>query len=203
MNIFITGTDTDVGKTTISKWLCYHFGYSYFKPIQTGSMETTDSSILAHFSPYPIYPSQVKLKAPLCPYHAAILEESFIDLPIRLPECEKLIVEGAGGVLVPIRESYLMIDLMGDLNLGVIVVARSSLGTLNHTLLTLEALRARNISVLGLILNGPKNEMNKQTLEALGQTLVVDELELMSDEKLKTRVPSARLQALMGCYAKH
>lgn len=200
-NLFITATDTNVGKTTISKWLCYHLGYSYFKPIQTGTEEGKDLDVLESFTSKKMHPSTFEYKAPLCPYHAANLEEKFCDpTKIFLPQESNLIVEGAGGIFVPIHERYMIVDLIQDLKLPVIVVTRSTLGTLNHTLLTLEALSNRKIPFLGLIMSGPKNEHNKDTLEKVGQTKVLDQLEYLDDEMLKTRKPSTLLFDVLNAY---
>ncbi|XGA08047.1 MAG: dethiobiotin synthase [Wolbachia endosymbiont of Xenopsylla cheopis] len=170
MQIFITGTDTNVGKTLISSWICLHTGYSYFKPIQTGADKDSDV-VIANSN---IYEESYIYKSPLSPHLAASLENDSIDISrINLPKERNLIVEGAGGILVPINETTFMIDLIKKLNIPVILVARSTLGTINHTLLSLEALRARSVSILGVILNGPHNQDNIKAIEFYGKVQIL------------------------------
>ncbi|MGI2299013.1 dethiobiotin synthase [Candidatus Cardinium hertigii] len=174
MKIFITGTDTNVGKTIISSWLCLHTGYGYFKPIQTGSILGRDSCTVHQLTGMHVYKEAFLFKAPLSPHLAASMESSQIDInKIELPKVNDLIIEGAGGILVPINKNILMVDLIKQFGIPVILVARSTLGTINHTLLSLEALRARNIDVLGIILNGPYHQDNLQTIEFYGKTEVL------------------------------
>ena len=173
MAIFITGTDTNVGKTLVASWLCLHTGAKYWKPIQSGFQEGTDRDFI-NSSGVETYPESYLLQNPLSPHTAAAMENITIDPKrIHLPADQNLIVEGAGGVLVPIKMQYLMRDLMTDLGLPVVVVARSTLGTINHTCLTLEALRNRNIPVLGVVMNGPYNPQNNQSVEEFGNTKVL------------------------------
>lgn len=179
MAIFITGTDTNVGKTLIATWLCLHTGAKYWKPIQSGSEEGTDTDFIKS-SGMETYPESYLLQNPLSPHTAAAMENITIDPEhIHLPADKRLIVEGAGGVLVPIKTNYLMTNLMVDLGLPVLVVARSTLGTINHTCLTLEALRSRNIAVLGIIMNGPYNPQNNQSVEEFGNTKVLASFPLL------------------------
>ncbi len=168
MRIFITGTDTDVGKTVISSWLCVHSGYDYIKPIQTG--RERDQSTVKALSQAVIHPECYLLKTPVSPHHAASLENVRIETEnIPLPDVPNLIVEGAGGVLVPLNENTLMIDLIKYLGTPVILVARTTLGTINHTLLSLEALKSRGIPVLGVILNGLDHPASREAISFYGQ----------------------------------
>src|SRR5262249_23631966 len=117
-----------------------------------------------------------RLTQPLSPHASARIDGVHIDLnAFKLPLIENtpLIVEGAGGVLVPLNEDALVLDLIENLNLPVLVVARSTLGTINHTLLTLGALRSRKLDILGVVLNGPPNEGNKQAIEEYGKLPVI------------------------------
>ncbi len=189
MNLFITGTGTDVGKTVISSWIALHAKFSYFKPIQTGLKEGADSYRVGKLSDAKIYPEIYAYKEPLSPHLAARIENETIDIEkIVLPKEKKLIVEGAGGVLVPINESYLMVDLIKKLELPIILVSATSLGTINHTLLSLEALRSRNIEVAGVILNGEQNLQNSAAIEFYGHTSVLalfPKLEILNKNRLK------------------
>jgi len=202
MRIFVSGTDTNVGKTLISSWLTLHTGFSYFKPIQTGTQEGRDSIEVGNLSCTQIYPESFKFQAPLSPHLAAKKEEDEIELDkIFLPQSDRLIIEGAGGLLVPINEQYLMIDLIKKLETPVILVSRSGLGTINHTLLSLEALRSRNVQILGVIMNGEHNPGNKQAIEFYGNVSVLAEfpqLGKINRSALKDiRLPRALARILM------
>ena len=187
MKIFITGTDTHVGKTLISSWIALHTGFSYFKPIQTGTRDGSDSLEVHKQSDTKIYPESYAYKEPLSPHLAAKLENDMIDIEkIVLPPSPNLIIEGAGGVLVPINDTYLMVDLIKKLGAPVILVARTTLGTINHTLLSLEALRSRNIAVLGVIMNGEKNPQNSHSIELYGRTPVLAEFPKLDSVSMNT-----------------
>lgn len=198
MQIFVTGTDTDVGKTIISSWLCLHTGYSYFKPIQTGSILGTDSHQVSNLTNANVYKENFVYKRPLSPHLAASLEIN-IDR-VSLPKTHNLIIEGAGGVLVPINKTTLMVDLIKKLATPTILVARSTLGTINHTLLSLEALRARNIPILGVILNGLPSQDNLEAIEFYGRVRVlasVPKLQQVDREHLMQTPLSNRLKAIL------
>jgi malonyl-CoA O-methyltransferase len=180
--VFVTGTDTGVGKTVAAACLVRAWGADYWKPVQTGlAEEAGDSATVAELAGLPpdrIIPPCYALQAPLSPAAAAALEGVAIDLSaFAVPEGDApLVVEGAGGVLVPLTADSLIIDLMVRLGLPVVVVARSTLGTINHTLLTLEALRWRVLPVAGVILNGPPNPANRAAIEHYGRVRVLAEL---------------------------
>lgn len=178
--VFVTGTDTSVGKTLVSAWLARNWGADYWKPIQTGATEDSDSATVERLAPgIAIHPPAVVLQAPLSPHEAARREHVRIDLSALTPPRtdQPLVVEGAGGVMVPINELALMIDLMARLQLPAVVVARSGLGTINHTLMTLEMLRRRHVPVLGVVMNGQRNPANRQAIEHFGGTLVLAEIQ--------------------------
>lgn len=182
MNIFITGTDTNVGKTVVCSWLCLQAGFDYFKPIQTGVSEGRDSLLVANYSNAHIYPEAYCYEAPLSPHIAARLEHETIDIQrIQLPSSDRLIVEGAGGVLVPINAKALMVDLVKQFNIPVILVASSRLGMINHTLLSLEALRSRYMDILGVIVTGELNAASCRTIEEYGNTPVLAQLPFLPD----------------------
>ena len=173
MQFFITGTDTHIGKTVVSAWLCTQLKASYWKPIQTGSMEGTDTSWIQSLG-ISTYPESYCYQAPLSPHLAAAQEGDTIALSsIKLPTDQPLVVEGAGGVLVPLNERCLMIDLIQALHLPTIVVASTRLGTINHTLLTIEALKHRSIPIKGIILNGLPNADIIEAIEYFSQTPIL------------------------------
>ncbi len=177
--LFITGTDTDVGKTLVSAWLASSCPSDYWKPIQSGHSQGTDSATIAQLAPDTfIHPSTYTFEAPLSPHAAASEENVQIRLAdFVLPRSSRpLIVEGAGGILVPLNENSLMVDLIVHLGLPVLLVARSSLGTINHTLLSLEALRTRGIPILGVVMNGFCNAGNRRSIENFGNIPVLAEI---------------------------
>lgn len=196
---FVTGTDTGVGKTVLSALLCRALDAHYFKPFQTGDDSDTDTVVrLAGLSPSRITPPAVHLEAPLAPSQAAGKQGQTLTIAsIALPRTDRpLIVEGAGGALVPIAPGQDMADLMIRFGLPVIVAARSGLGTLNHTLLTLEALRLRGLDVAGVALIGELNPENRRDIERLGKVSVIIELPVLAPltpETLRAAQASLRL----------
>lgn len=178
--VFVTGTDTDVGKTLVSSWLVHHWGAEYWKPVQTGATQDCDSTSIATLAPGArIHPPAYVFQAPLSPHEAARREGARIELSGLQPPATQgiVVVEGAGGVLVPLNEVALTVDFMERLGLPAIVVARSGLGTINHTLLTLDCLRRRHIPVLGVVMNGQKNPTNRQAIEHYGSVRVLAEIQ--------------------------
>jgi len=174
--VFVTGTGTGVGKTVVSAALALSRGAGYWKPIQTGS--ESDTAEVQKLSSCKIHDRGVRLPDPVAPYLAAQRVGMRIDLEEVLgfaPQDGDWIVEGAGGVLVPLNERDTMLDLMEQLALPVIVAARSTLGTINHTLLTLAALRSRSLSIERVVMVGDRNADNRAAIEFYGQ-VKVDEM---------------------------
>jgi dethiobiotin synthetase len=182
---FITGTDTGVGKTLVSAILLSGLQGTYWKPVQSGTITQTDTDWVKSVTGLPsekFCDETYKLTQPLSPHASAKIDGVHISLEaFRLPggAARPLIVEGAGGLMVPLNENDLMIDLMEKLALPVVLVARSGLGTINHTMLSLGALRTRNIEVLGIIMNGEPNPSNRAALEQYGRTPVIAEIPIM------------------------
>ncbi|MGD8426015.1 MAG: dethiobiotin synthase [Balneolaceae bacterium] len=183
--IFVTGTDTGIGKTVVSAMLTKALDASYWKPIQAGLEEETDTEFVQRvtgFSGSRIKPERYRLKTPMSPHGAADIDGITISLEdFSLPgySTGHLIVEGAGGLLVPINDQDMIIDLISYLDLPVILVARSTLGTLNHTFLSLEALRKRDITVFGVVMNGPRHKSNYEAIKHYGKVEVLAEVETM------------------------
>jgi dethiobiotin synthetase len=181
LQLVVCGTDTDVGKTVVSALLVQGLGAHYWKPVQSGLEAGGDSGRvqrLLDLPPERVWPEAYRLTAPVSPHWAAERDGLSID-PARLalPGWDgALVVETAGGLLVPLRRNWLQIDQIAVWGLPVLLVARSGLGTLNHTLLSLEALERRSIPVLGLVLNGEPHPDNPRTLAALGGVPVLAEL---------------------------
>lgn len=176
-HLFITGTDTGVGKTITSAWLCKHWQADYWKPIQSGLEENTDSQSVAQFSGASIHSERYRLNQALSPHQAAEIDGVKIQLAdFTLPHAERLIVEGAGGCMVPLNWRNTMLDLMKHLGSCALLVARSGLGTINHTCMSLQALKAAGVPVLGVVMVGPLEPSNRETIEHFGEVPVLAEL---------------------------
>ena len=169
--LVIAGTDTDVGKTVVSALVVQGLAAHYWKPVQSGLDGPSDSDRVQALIDLPaarLLPEAYRLTAPVSPHWAAERDGVRIDRArLALPPISPLVVETAGGLLVPLRRDWLQIEQIVRWNLPVLLVARSGLGTLNHTLLSIEALRRRAIPLLGLLLNGPPHADNPRTLEQL------------------------------------
>ena len=188
--IIICGTDTDVGKTIVSSFFVQGLKGIYWKPIQSGTEEGTDTKTvcnLLNLEPNRYLSERYKFKAPVSPHWAAERESSFIEPNnLHLPDLKKLIIiETAGGLMVPLNRNWLQIDQLKVWGAPIILVARTGLGTLNHTLLSLEALRNRNIHVLGIVLNGPPHNDNPKTLEQFGDTKILASLPIFDEVNAK------------------
>lgn len=167
----IAGTDTGVGKTVFSAALTGALGASYWKPVQSGLDDETDSQTVARLVVGAhILPEAWRLQLPASPHISAHAEGVEID-PASLAPPEvagPLVIETAGGVMVPLTDDTLTIDVLACWGLPVIVVARTALGTINHSLLTLEALRRRDIPIHGIAFVGDAEEAVEQTIARLG-----------------------------------
>ncbi|KGB51742.1 ATP-dependent dethiobiotin synthetase BioD [Sphingopyxis sp. LC81] len=150
----VTGTDTGIGKTIFSAALAQASGTPYWKPIQSGLEEETDSEAVARLAGVPIHPEAYRLVTPASPHLAAEIDGVNIDVDTLTPPPGNLIIEGAGGALVPVTRTTLYADLFATWQIPVIVCARTALGTINHSLLTIEALRARGVPIHGLAFLG-------------------------------------------------
>ncbi|WP_188261169.1 dethiobiotin synthase [Azospirillum tabaci] len=197
--VFVTGTDTGVGKTLVSACLARAWSAAYWKPLQTGLKdEAGDTPTVAALAALPaerVHPPAYALAEPLSPHAAAELEGVAIDASaLGLPDTDRpLVVEGAGGLLVPMTEDVFIVDLIARFGLPVVLVARSTLGTINHTLLSLEALRARGLAVAGVVLNGPPNPGNRAAIERFGKVRVLAEIPTLSRLDAETVAEAASL----------
>ena len=160
--IFVTGIDTGIGKTIVSAIVTKALRADYWKPVQCGDLESSDSMTvksLINDSALSIHPEQFRLKEPASPHRAAKMEGQTIRIhDFKPPETSNhLVVEGAGGALVPLNDRDYIVDLAASFAWSVVVVCRHYLGSLNHTLLTVEALRNRGLALNGLVFNGPED----------------------------------------------
>lgn len=166
MNLIVAGIHTGIGKTVCSAVICQALGYDYWKPVQAGDLENTDSIFVKRNVSNNncfVHPERYRLSIPASPHYAAVqdgLEIKATDFV--LPQTNNtLLVETAGGIMSPLSNSFLNIDLMEQLNLPAIVVSNNYLGSINHTLLTVAALQQRNIPVKGLVFCGEAVESTR------------------------------------------
>ena len=178
-SLFVTGTDTNVGKTLLSALLVAALDAIYWKPIQTGARDGADRHTvmkLAQILEAQTVPETYCFDPPVSPHLAAEASGVRIDLArIRPPAnvAKPIIAEGAGGILVPINESELMLDLARHIGFPVLVAARAALGTINHTLLTVRALACAKIHIQGLVMIGHRNKDNERSIEHFGAVPVI------------------------------
>ncbi|MEX0646515.1 MAG: dethiobiotin synthase [Balneolaceae bacterium] len=174
--IFVTGTDTGIGKTVISSLLVSGLDAGYWKPVQSGTVPHTDTEFVrkvTELNEEYFYPESYRLSEPLSPHAAAKIDGVQIKTDqVQVPEFTQnhLVIEGAGGLIVPLNDKDMIIDLIKRLNIPVLLVARSGLGTLNHTLLSIEALRSRGIELWAVVLNGERNTSNEEAIRYYGET---------------------------------
>ncbi len=184
--IVVTGTDTGIGKTVFSSGLAGFLGARYWKPIQSGLEEETDSELVARLgglSADRILPERYRLKNPLSPHRSAEIDGIAIDTStLRVPDVGEspLVIEGAGGLMVPLDRETLYIDLFAHWRLPVVLCARTALGTINHSLLSVEALRSRKIDILGIAFIGDENTDTEATICEMAQVRKLGRLPWLS-----------------------
>ena len=181
MKIFVTGISTDVGKTIASSIIVQSLQADYWKPVQAGDLQNSDSHKIKFYlsddnKKSVIHSNSYKLKTPASPHFAAAIDGIVIDIEkITAPETKNhLVIEGAGGLFVPLNDTDCVIDLIKK-DYKVIIVSRHYLGSINHTLLTIEALKNRKIPIAGIIFSGNENKatesiiLNKSNLKMIGR----------------------------------
>ncbi|RVD67651.1 ATP-dependent dethiobiotin synthetase BioD [Mesorhizobium sp. M4A.F.Ca.ET.029.04.2.1] len=179
--IVITGTDTGIGKTVFAAGLAGLLDGFYWKPVQSGLDGETDSEVVARLAGLPlerVLPEAYRLKSPLSPHRSAEIDGVAIkaaDLTFPLLPTP-LVIEGAGGLMVPLNRSTSFIDIFAEWRLPVVLCARTTLGTINHTLLSIEALRARSIPLLGVVFIGDRMVDTQKTIVQMGKVRVLGRL---------------------------
>jgi dethiobiotin synthetase len=177
-DLFVTGTDTGVGKTLLSALLVAALQRKYWKPIQTGACEGTDRQAVMRWAEVPdeaTYPEAYIFDPPVSPHLAAEQQSAEIDFDRigRPPSPSPMIIEGAGGLLVPINAKHLMLDLIRHLDTSAVIASRTTLGTINHTLLTVAAARNAKLDVRGVVMIGHENTDNRRSIERYGNVPVI------------------------------
>ncbi|WFU05457.1 dethiobiotin synthase (plasmid) [Rhizobium sp. CB3171] len=195
LRFVVTGTDTGIGKTVFSAALTDALGAYYWKPIQAGLEDETDSETvqrLGRIPPARIMPEAYRLRTPASPHLAARIDGVRIEAEALIPPSTDapLIIEGAGGLLVPLTEEAVFADVFARWQIPVVLCARTGLGTINHTLLSLEALRARSIPVFGVAFIGDKQAETESIIAKLGRVRSLGRL-----PKLDTLTPELLRQA--------
>lgn len=190
-DIFITGIDTDIGKTIASAIFTEALNYDYWKPVQTGGGDTSDTKTVQELVSNNIskfHKESFLLKEPVSPHAAAKLENIQIDInQIKRPQTKNnLIIEGAGGVFVPFNENDCMIDLIKKLSCCAVVVSKNYLGSINHTILTIEALKNKNIPIMGIIFNGDENHESESFI--LNYTKLKMILRINNEKEIKSDI---------------
>jgi dethiobiotin synthetase len=169
MRFVVTGTDTNIGKTVFCAGLCGLLGARYWKPVQAGLDGPTDSEVVSEFAGVEILPEAYRLKLAASPHQAAAEQGVTIDPDALVLPKGPLVIEGAGGLMVPLNHQTLYIDVFARWSLPLILCARTRLGTINHTLLSIEAIRARNIPLLGVAFIGDLNEESENVITEIGK----------------------------------
>lgn len=178
MQFFITGIGTEIGKTLVSAIVTEYLQADYWKPVQSGDLHWTDTmkvqSLISNTKSV-FHPERHRLNAPLSPHASAALDGVQIKLSdFTLPQTSNhLVVEGAGGLMVPLNEHDVLLDLIQQLQIPVILVSRNYLGSINHTLLSFDALKQRNIPIAGIVFNGEPNPASESFIENYTQLPVL------------------------------
>lgn len=167
--LFVTGIGTDVGKTVASAIICEALHADYWKPVQTGSYFSTDSDKLKKYisnSKTVIHPESFVLRQYMSPHAAAELEGKHIELSaINVPQTSNtLVIEGAGGIMVPLNDKEFIVDLIIKTGAEVVLVIQNYLGSINHSILSIDSLKFRNIPVKGIIFNGPPHKLSEDII---------------------------------------
>ena len=190
---FITGIGTGIGKTVTSAILTQYFKADYWKPVQSGDLDQSDSMLVSKLNNenIDVHPERYRLKYPASPHQSAAMENIGIKVSdFELPETENiLLTEGAGGLFVPLNNTEFMIDLITHLNVPVIFVVRDYLGCINHTLLSVEALRSRDIEIAFVVLNGnfvaETKEIILKHIPSGTKVIELPELDVLSKESVQ------------------
>lgn len=193
MNIGIVGIHTGIGKTICSAIICESLGYDYWKPVQAGDLDQTDSMVVKNLvsnKNCQIHAERYILKTPASPHYAAELDNITISLnDFEIPKTtQPVLVETAGGIMSPLSSEALNIDLITYLKLPVILVSNNYLGSINHTLLTYELLCQKKINILGIVFVGETNEASEKyilTYTGLKILFIVPKFELINKETIK------------------
>jgi len=208
---FVSGISTEVGKTVCSAILVKALEADYWKPVQSGDLHQTDSMKVAAWNglslPHPrFHPERHRLTEPMSPHASAAIDNVHIKLSdFQVPATDKtLIIEGAGGLMVPLNEQDTLLDLMRDLQIPVILVSRNYLGSINHTLLSIAQLRQAGVPIAGLVFNGPSTPTTESVILQMTKVPLLfripelSELSLPVIEETAHRIQPQLIKTLMN-----
>ena len=182
MRIFVTSIDTNVGKTVCSSILCAGLGYDYWKPVQCGDLDFSDSMKVKSYSPLTkVHAESFQLNAPMSPHEAAKLENMDISInDFKLPKSEEIIIEGAGGVMVPLNyKGNMIVELASMFEAKVIIVFKNYLGSINHTLLTIDKVKSVGLDILGLLVVGDEVTSSERIIEDATQMNIISRIPIV------------------------
>ena len=186
--LFITGIGTDVGKTVAAAVITKALEADYWKPVQCGDLDNSDSVKIERLTGLKTLPEAYRLQAPMSPHAAADLERVELKIDkIELPKSDKtIVVEGAGGVMVPFSSKETYLDLMVKLNLPVVLVTRHYLGSINHTMLSWNVLKKAGLNVVALVISGTRHESTESYFSSQMDVpfIRINELEKVSSETI-------------------
>ncbi len=198
---FVTGTDTDIGKTLISAILLQGLKTCYYKPVQSGCEEETDTALvkrLTGLTDHYFLAETYCTQTPCSPHLSARIDGINIDTTTIIERIAAhqgpLLIEGAGGLYVPLNDKEFVLDLMQKLGYPVVLVAKSGLGTINHTLLSVKAIKQAGLTMLGVVMSGEPNPKNRKAIETFGKVPVLAEIPLLTDFSRS---------ALQSCFVTH
>ncbi len=185
--LIVAGIGTEVGKTVVSSILVHLLKADYWKPVSCGPFSNRDTVEVTHLCTHVAstqYPEAYNLQAATSPHLAATLEKIELSADeVQIPQTENsLVIEMAGGLLVPLNQQELLVDCLKDLDAGWILVSKNYLGSINHTLLSIEAMRARNLHLLGLVFNGPETPSTEKYISDYTGVPIVGRLD--QEEKI-------------------
>jgi dethiobiotin synthetase len=195
MSFVVSGTDTNIGKTVFCAGLCGFLNLPYWKPVQAGLEYATDSEVVSEYGGVETLPEIYRLKLPASPHQSAAEEGVTIDPASLTPPAHDVVIEGAGGLMVPLTNDTLYIDVFAHWKLPLILCASTRLGTINHTLLSIEALRTRDIPIHGVAFIGDANQESERIICAKGNVKRLGRLPVIEP------LTPARLQAVFAkCF---
>lgn len=202
--LFITGIGTDVGKTVAAAVITKALDADYWKPVQCGDLDNSDSIKIARLTGMRTLSGIFRLKAPMSPHAAADLEGIELSITqIELPKSDKqIVVEGAGGVMVPFNSKETYLDLMVKLNLPVVLVTRHYLGSINHTMLSWKVLKEAGLNVVALVISGKPHESTESHFATQMDVpfIRINELEEVNSETISAEAERLKssIKALLG-----
>jgi dethiobiotin synthetase len=198
--LFITGIGTDVGKTIASAIMVEHYQADYWKPVQSGDLHNSDTmkvQAMVSNSVSKFHAETYRLNQPFSPHKSAQLDGVTIDLEkFILPQTNnQLIIEGAGGLMVPLNDQQYVVDLISKLNVEVMLVVKHYLGSINHTVLSLELLKQRNIKLHSIIYNGPADTYSEAIIDKYCDRIIrIPHMESLSKETIKQQAQRLKIQ---------